>query len=271
MSDLRRSISDAMVEDSATGPPLASPEAFPERRRHIDAVARPFCLSTQSGVRNMSRSPLRRAWGLAGPGLGLAIASVGLLPAATASAQSSPAKAPAGDALFISPFGEPFRSATGLADWFAGADADHDGILTRKELAADGLRFHARLDADRDGRVDGFENNAYENEVAPEILPQSAAFRSDQGEPGAPAPRSRGLDGASSFGLLDEPQPVRGADRNYDGKITAEEQSQAAGRRFALLDEAASGGLTLPVLQARLEARQAPASGFGRLFRRRPD
>jgi hypothetical protein len=138
-------------------------------------------------------------------------------------------------------------------------------------LAADGLRFHARLDADRDGRVDGFENNAYENEVAPEILPQSAAFRTDQGEPGAPAPRSRGLDGASSFGLLDEPQPVRGADRNYDGKITAEEQAQAAGRRFALLDEAASGGLTLPVLQARLEARQAPASGFGRLFRRRPD
>lgn len=221
----------------------------------------------------MSRfPPPRRLAGLAG--LGLVLAAAPLWAAPTGEGRPAPGEAPPpGDAgaLFISPFGEPFRSARGLADWFAGADADHDGTLTPKEFAADGLRFHTRLDTDRDGRVDGFENNAYENEVAPEILPQSAAFRSDRGEPGAPAPRSRGLDGASSFGLLDEPQPVRGADRNYDGKITAEEQAQAAARRFGLLDEGGGGGLTLPTLQARLEARQAPPSGFGRFFRRRPD
>ena len=209
----------------------------------------------------MSRPfPPRRLAGLAG--LGLVLAAAGPL-------QADPSPRP-DDALFISPFGEPFRSATGLADWFAGADADRDGALTPKEFAADGLRFLGRLDADRDGRVDGFENTTYENEVAPEILPQSAAFRPGQGEGGAPAPRGRGLDGASSFGLLDEPQPVRGADRNYDGKVTADEQARAAARRFAALDEAQAGQLTLPVLEARLKARQAPPAGVGRFFRRRP-
>ena len=209
----------------------------------------------------MSRPfPPRRLAGLAG---------LGLVLAAAAPLKADPAP-PAGDALFISPFGEPFRSGAGLTDWFAGADSNHDGILTPGEFKADGLRFHERLDADGDGRVDGFENTAYENEVAPEILPQSAAFRSGQGEGGAPAPRARGLDGASSFGLLDEPQPVRGADRNYDGKITRDEQASAAARRFSALDEAKTGQLALPVLEARLKARHAPPSGVGRFFRRRP-
>jgi hypothetical protein len=158
-----------------------------------------------------------------------------------------------------------------LADWFAGADVDKDGALTLQEFRADGLRFHARLDTDRDGRVDGFENTAYENEVAPEILPQSAVFRNERPGGGGPTPSARGLDGASSFGLLDEPQPVRGADQNYDGRITAEEQARAAARRFALLDEAEAGRLTLPPLLARLETRQAPPAGIGRFFRRRPD
>jgi len=96
-------------------------------------------------------------------------------------------------------------------------------------------------------------------------------FRSDRPDGGGPAPRARGLEGAASFGLLDEPQPVRGADLNYDGKITVDEQSKAAARRFALLDPEATGRLSLSVLQARLQAREAPPSGFVRFFRRRPD
>lgn len=177
---------------------------------------------------------------------------------------------PSGEGLFISPFGEPFRSAAGLADWFSAADADRNGILTIKEFTDDGLRFHARLDADRDGRVDGFENTTYENQVAPEILPQSAAFRSEQSGATAPAPRARGLDGASSFGLLDEPQPVRGADRNFDGRVTADEQTLAAARRFTLLETTPGEGLTLPELESRLKARQPPPPGAGWFFRRRP-
>lgn len=202
------------------------------------------------------------------PGRLASLGCAGLLLATTGPLQAAPPLS--GDGLFISPFGEPFRSATGLADWFSAADADRNGILTVKEFTADGLRFHAQLDADRDGRIDGFENTTYENQVAPEILPQSAAFRPDRNGASAPAPRARGLDGASSFGLLDEPQPVRGADRNFDGRVTADEQSLAAGRRFALLETKPGAGLTLPELEARLKARQPPPPGAGWFFRRRP-
>ena len=210
-----------------------------------------------------------------GLGLGLALASAGLVSAAPLAAQGPQAKVPdSASGLFVSPFGEPFRSSHGLADWFAGADGDPDGVLTLKEFTADGLRFLTVLDTDKDGRVDGFENTTYENEVAPEILPQSAAFRpgreDDEGA-GARAPRARGLEGASTFGLLDEPQPVRGADLNYDGKITAAEQAKAAARRFAILDPEATGELVLPALQSRMTARQVPPNSFGRFFRRRPD
>ena len=222
-----------------------------------------------------SRCPgVRHGLGL-GLGLGLALASAGLVSAAPVDAQGSQAKVPdSASGLFVSPFGEPFRSSHGLADWFSGADGDHDGILTLKEFTADGLRFLTVLDTDKDGRVDGFENTTYENEVAPEILPQSAAFRpgrEDGDGAGAPAPRARGLEGASTFGLLDEPQPVRGADLNYDGKITAAEQAKAAERRFAILDPEATGELVLPALQSRMTARQVPPTSFGRFFRRRPD
>lgn len=207
-------------------------------------------------------SPRRRRAGRAASGFVLVLLAAGVARAAPPTP---------GDGLFISPFGEPFRSQSGLAEWFSGADADHDGALSSAEFRADGLRFHARLDTNRDGRVDGFENTAYENEVAPEILPQSAAFRSDRPDGGGPAPRAQGLEGAASFGLLDEPQPVRGADLNYDGKITVDEQSKAAARRFALLDPGATGRLSLPALEARLQARETPPSGFARFFRRRPD
>ena len=207
-------------------------------------------------------SPRRRPPGRAASGFVLALLAAG-------GAQAAPS-APGFD-LFISPFGEPFRSPTGLAEWFAGADSDHDGAVSLAEFRADGLRFHVRLDTNHDGRVDGFENTAYENEIAPEILPQSAAFRNDRPGGAGPAPRAQGLEGASTFGLLDEPQPVRGADLNYDGKITVEEQSKAAARRFALLDPEETGRLNPPALQSRLKAREAPPSGFVRFFRRRPD
>lgn len=84
--------------------------------------------------------------------------------------QGGPRRRPA---LFVSPAGEPFRSEPGepypVAAWFAQADADHDGKLTRDEFVADAARFFLRLDANRDGVVDGFEIKAYETEMVPEI------------------------------------------------------------------------------------------------------
>src|SRR3954468_19652800 len=59
--------------------------------------------------------------------------------------------------LFLSPMGEPFRSADPAADnvgaWFAQADADHDGALTLAEMQADAARFYATLDVNHDGEI----------------------------------------------------------------------------------------------------------------------
>lgn len=56
------------------------------------------------------------------------------------------------------------------------------------------------------------------------------------------------LEGAARYSLINEPQPVRGADLNLDWKVTAEEWAKAAGRRFALLDPRDTGELTLATL-----------------------
>ena len=72
--------------------------------------------------------------------------------------------------LFISPAGQPFRAGADdpypVAAWFAAADTDHDGRLTRQELRRDAERFFHQLDANGDGVVDGAEINAYEHAVA---------------------------------------------------------------------------------------------------------
>jgi len=77
--------------------------------------------------------------------------------------EGGPPKAPG---LFVSPFGEPFRSEPGepypVAAWFAGADADHDGKLTRTEFMADGVRWFDLLDANTDGVIGQAEIVAYE-------------------------------------------------------------------------------------------------------------
>ena len=188
---------------------------------------------------------------------------------------------PEGRNLFLSPSGEPFRGPGGLETWFKGADTDHDGALSLAEFRADALGFFKVVDANGDGAIDGLENRAYETRIAPEIL--SAAEREDdapqgggdrRGPPGGgppgggppaggpPASRMGGghvdgmrkpgghggmsrREGAARFSLINEPQPVRGADANLDWKVTVDEWSRAAARRFALLDTGQTGRLSL--------------------------
>ena len=71
--------------------------------------------------------------------------------------------------LFISPSGEPFRGEGGLARWFAQADADHDGAITLEEFRIDAMRSFKVLDVNGDGTIDGFELQAYERDIVPEI------------------------------------------------------------------------------------------------------
>ncbi len=205
--------------------------------------------------------------------------------------------------IFSSPSGEPFRAGPGdalcpMAAWFAKADADHDGALTREEFCADALRFFRTLDVNGDGVIDGGEVQRYERLVFPEILgalpPQAdAGFRIERaayqaggygggggfggqsqggGRGGRGGGRKRGgagpataggasgasSQGAGRFGLLAEPEPVSAADLNFDGRITAEEFSTRADQRFRSLDPDGTGQLTLAGLQAR-----APQRGGG--------
>jgi len=183
--------------------------------------------------------------------------------------------------LFVSPSGEPFRGTDGLGAWFAGADADHDGSLTAAEFQADAERFFRRLDVNGDGVIDGFEMQAYEQSVAPEIAAlefdrgagsgQTAGERRGGGmggrggrrgggmagrgrggaEPpsGGAGPRGSGREGAARYSLINEPEPVTGADENLDGRVSLEEWRRATARRFATLDKPKAGRLTLAALR----------------------
>jgi hypothetical protein len=191
--------------------------------------------------------------------------------------------------LFISPAGEPFRAEPGapypVAVWFAGADADHDGALTRDEFTADALRFFDKLDGDHNGVIDGFEVSTYETQVAPEILQGFQGGGEGPGMRGQGGPRGQGghgggrrgggghpgggkrggggpmggmLQGATPYSLLAEPEPVSASDGDFDRRITRAEATKAAKARFALLDKDGDRKLSLAELpqtplQARLE------------------
>lgn len=183
--------------------------------------------------------------------------------------------------LFISPAGEPFRGPNGLAAWFNGADADHDGTLTLDEFKADALRFFRTLDTDHDGRLDGFELQAYERDVAPEITRMAFDEGGSGGGPrfggmgggggrhgggrgrgGGPEGGSRippggggamrggpGRQGAGRYGLLNIPEPVTNADEDIDGRVSLVEWNRAMSRRFAMLDKDGARKLTLEALR----------------------
>jgi hypothetical protein len=90
--------------------------------------------------------------------------------------------------LFISPSGEPFRGDDGLGRWIAQVDTNHDGAITLEEFRADALHSFKVLDTNGDGVIDGFETQAYERNIVPEI----GVMAFDEGpEPGA-AKRSGG-------------------------------------------------------------------------------
>jgi len=187
-------------------------------------------------------------------------------------------------APFISPMGEPFRgratSEAPIARWFGQADRNRDGVLTADEMLLDADRFFNRLDSNHDGRIDPEELKTYEWEIAPDIQVnsswkrprgQAATQAAARPEPSLDQPASDrswkrkndkhdgyridGLQGAARYGLLNIPQPVAGADADFNRVITLIEFRQAASNRFKLLDSQGQGRITLPELEARLPTR----------------
>lgn len=194
---------------------------------------------------------------------------------------------PSGPQLFISPAGEPFRAPHGapypIADWFNGADTNHDGALTRDEFVADAVRFFNVVDTDHNGVIDGFEVAYYEQRIAPEIIGGAAPGGMRRGPRGlgggqedgpsdddmSPSHRQRQqgtnvLQGASLYGLIAEPEPVMAADGNFDRRITKDEAIKAAKTRFALLDTDKDGLLKLAELpKTPAQGGMRPGAGKG--------
>jgi Ca2+-binding EF-hand superfamily protein len=180
-------------------------------------------------------------------------------------------------APFISPMGEPFRPRSSsddpFAHWFHQADGNRDGRLTVAEMEADAVRFFRTLDSNRDGEIGPEELMVYEMDVAPEVQintrwkrsPGAAAeenpsrqgegkerWRRDQNIDGY---QPHGLQGAARYGLLNLPQPVAGADADFNRGTTLDEFRRAASQRFHLLDTKRQGRLTLQELEALLPSR----------------
>lgn len=168
-------------------------------------------------------------------------------------------------APFISPMGEPFRSQTAgeapIARWFAKADLNRDGMLTSDEMQADADRFFLKLDGDGDGRIDREEMKTYEWEIAPEIQVNSDWRRPRDGsswkqrDDAHDGYHANGLQGAARYGVLNLPQPVAGADADYNRIVTLAEFRQAALYRFRLLAGQEQGSIALAELEERLPIR----------------
>lgn len=171
--------------------------------------------------------------------------------------------------LFISPGGQPFRAPPDepypVGTWFAAADTDHDGRLTREEFRADADLWFKALDADGDGAISMPEVTRWEEELVPEIT------RSGLGMSGGRARARNTLDtrrqGAAAYSLINEPHPIRGADADFSFSVSRAEWRAASDRRFALLDPDGDG----VVLRAELRPTPAQALlGGGRGKGRRP-
>src|SRR5581483_9366636 len=181
-----------------------------------------------------------------------------------------PAAAPARPAaahLFLSPSGEPFRQGPSDPDpmkaWFDQVDAAHKGYIDRAAFRADAVRFFKKLDENGDGVIDGFEVADYEAKIVPELGEWAEGrFPGEFGQAGQKKAggRERGGDGGHrGHGpqqrgieqLIDEPEPVSGADFALDSHITAQEWLRATDQRFEILDQNKDGRVTPDELRAR--------------------
>ena len=210
--------------------------------------------------------------------LGMLAAACGLLAACASSPPGEEAPVRGRINVFISPMGEPFRGGAAdaypLERWFSRADANHDGALEWSEFKADAESFFGQLDLNHDGLLDGAEVEAYEQNVAPEILPRVARLTAKDMSPlpssdpevnrdreqrnaaangQATRPRAGLLAGAAVFGVTPEPEPVAASDTDFDGKVSLAEWDQSARRRFDILDKNHDGRID------RIELPKTPA------------
>jgi Ca2+-binding EF-hand superfamily protein len=228
-------------------------------------------------------------------GLMIAVAAAAATAAGAAPPASTPGQGKAAPPrIFLSPSGEPFRPGPDHADplkaWFDQVDAAHRGYIDRADFRADAARFFKKLDENGDGVIDGFEVADYESKVVPELAEAAEGrlpgqfgpprgrsggpggengHRRGGGDPGTERPGAAQAEAQPQVGaqgrgrspqrpimqLIDEPEPVSGADFALDSHITLAEWMRATDQRFEILDEAKNGKLTLEILDANKDGR----------------
>ncbi len=179
--------------------------------------------------------------------IALIAASVLAGASATAAPSRRPQTTPLEDAhLFISPMGQPFRSASGqpypVVQWFKAADADHDGKLDKAEFKADARGFFAVLDRNGDGMVTDSEIVFYETVLVPELNASGQAAEYDTSDK---TKLAGDLQGAAPYGLINDAEPVRSADDSFIGRLTLKSFLARADHNFDVLDERGRGYLAL--------------------------
>ena len=198
-----------------------------------------------------------------------------LLPLLLIAGAATAAKPPSDHAmqrlLFVAPSGKPYRGEPGQpypsAAWFADADTNHDGKLTRAEYRANFISYFDTLDTNHDGEIDPNEIEHYENDILPETHMTGGGFAgyaaseamssasgddsgSDDNSPKQP-PEQPG--GASFFGFFHFAEPIVWMDTNFNRGISRDEFAAGADRSWRMLNPDGKPWLTpadLPKTQA---------------------
>ena len=170
--------------------------------------------------------------------------------------------------LFVAPNGRPFRGEPGKpypsATWFAGADADHDGKLTKAEYKAEFIAYFDTLDSDHNGEITPPELDAYENDILPETKMTGGGFAgyaySQSGGGGGDSsdgPKAPPLrpSGASFFNFFGSHQPLLAMDTNFNRGINRNEFAAGADRTWKLLDPGGKPWITMDDLPKTMAQR----------------
>ena len=171
--------------------------------------------------------------------------------------------------LFVAPDGKPFRGQPGQpypsAAWFAGADADHDGKLTKAEYKADFIAYFDTLDTDHDGEIAPPEIERYETDILPETRMGGGGFAgyaySQAGgggdDSGGDAPKAPPLrpSGASFFNFLGSHEPLLPMDTNFNRGISRAEYAAGADRTWKLLNPKGKPWITMDDLPKTMAQR----------------
>lgn len=175
--------------------------------------------------------------------------------------------------VYLSLMGEPFWTNEAgerpFDQWLKLADEDGDRSISRLEFRSDAEAFFAALDSNSDKVIDADEMAQYE-QLAPGKT-RAAGGRvpgvsSSRPTPKSSAPVDKGQVAIVSSGTVpsatrihpgggpidfrEVPQPVAMADLNIDRRVTLDEFTKTASRRFANYDSDQDGKLSLKELAA---------------------